>query len=60
MNEKDPFEFLMNIGSSKEAVFLVGTPVFILAFIAIVYTILVIIKRRREKSKLEAAMESEQ
>lgn len=56
---KDPFELLLNAGSSPEIWLLVGGPLLLLTMIVIVYTLVVIIRRRKERDALQAAMEAE-
>ena len=61
MNEltmRDPYELLMTIGSSKEGLFLVGTPIVLLLLIIITIAILAVKKKRREARDLTQAVDA--
>jgi fused signal recognition particle receptor len=60
METKDPFDLLMNIGSSPEGWFLVGGPFAILILIAVIYAVIIAGKRRRERADLEKEMTLEE
>lgn len=61
MTREEAIEFFRNFSkSSTEDIILLGTPLIILAILILVYTLVVILKNRRDKANLEKLMELEE
>jgi fused signal recognition particle receptor len=56
---KDPFDLLMNAGSSPDLWVLVGGPSLLLVIIILAYAIAVALRNRRERAELARAVEAE-
>lgn len=53
MQKQDPFEYIMNIGSSQEGILLVASPFILLCIVAVIFVFLTVRRKKKEIASME-------